>query len=720
MKKVILNIEGMTCTACSLGLEKFLNKQEGIVEASVNLVLATATIKYKDNLSINEIEKYIRQAGFKILGKSEEGKSKNAKSLLILFTILEIVLMYVSMGNMFNLPMLSFLDIHKEPVIYTIFVFFLTVLFIFYGFDIIKNGILNLIKGHPNMDTLVGVGVIVNFLYSCYFAFLMITSGVSYFHNLYFESSATIIFFVKLGRFIESKNKSRAADSIRNLVEITPKKGIVKKNNKEVEVTIDEIKEGDIVVSKAGDKISVDGVIVKGETYVDESFLTGESGPIKKKINSKVLAGSYNYDGYIEYKALSVGKNSSISKIVDLVIDATNSKPNIAKFADHVSAYFVPFIFIVAVVSFIIHLLLGNSFGLAINSLVSVLVVACPCALGLATPLAIVLAISYCSKKGILVKNGNSFELINNINTVVFDKTGTLTEAKIKLIDGIYQRDDLIILQNLELNSNHPLAKGIVETCEFPRVLVTNFKEEAGFGVSAIINKTKYYAGGLNFLIKKKLNNPFLDNKKYLDNLNNSIIFLFTDEKVLAVFFLSDEIKKDSFGVVKTLKEMNKKVVMLTGDNKNIAFSVANKLGIDKVISDVLPKEKLDFIEKNNTNNNIMMVGDGINDSPALKKAAVSISVFKGTDISADASDIVLLRDSLMLIPSLFNISKRTFRIIKENLFLALFYNVSMIPLATGFLPIKLNPMIASLAMTLSSVTVVLNSLRLLKSRKEL
>ena len=716
MKKVILNIEGMTYTACSLGLEKFLNKQKGIIEANVNLVLATATIKYNDNLSLNDIEKYIAKAGFKSLGKNSKGKSIKEKQILFLFTFLEIILMYVSMGSMLGLPIFDFLNIEKSPVIYTIFVFSLTLLFVIYGFDIIKNGIINLIHKMPNMDTLVGIGVIVNFLYSLYFAVLILNGQTHYVHNLYFESSATIIFFVKLGRFIESRNKGRAVDSIKNLVEITPKKGIIKKDGKEFLVTIDEIKEGDIVISKAGDKISVDGIIIKGETYVDETFLTGESKPVKKEVNSKVLAGSYNYDGYIEYIATLVGKNSSISKIVDLVVEATNSKPHIAKFADKVSSYFVPSIFIIAIVTFVIHLLLGNSISLAINSLVSVLVVACPCALGLATPLALVLAISYCSKNGILVKNGNSLEIMNNINMIVFDKTGTLTEAKIKLVDGIYKKEDLTILQNLEMNSNHPLAKGIVEFSKFKKININDFKEEAGFGISGIIDNTRYYAGGLNFLLKKKLSNPFADNDKYLENIDNSIIFLFTDKEVIAVFFLSDEIKEDSFKIVKSLKDLNKSVVMLTGDNKNIASKIAKKLGITNVISDALPKEKMNFIEKNNINNNVMMVGDGINDSPALKKATVSISVFKGTDISADSSDIVLLRDDLTLITTLFNISKRTFRIIKENLFWALFYNICMIPLATGFLPIKLNPMLASLAMTLSSITVVLNSLRLLKT----
>ncbi len=715
MKKVILNIEGMTCTACSLGLEKFLNKQDGIVEANVNLVLATATIKYEDNLSINDIENYIKQAGFKSLGKNEKGKSKREKQLLILFTILEIILMYVSMGNMINLPIISFLDMHKSPVIYTIFILFLTLLFIIYGFDIIKNGILNLIKKHPNMDTLVGIGVIVNFLYSFYFVILIIFGEASYVHNLYFESSATIIFFVKLGRFIENKNKSRAADSIRNLVEITPKKGIVKRNNKEIEVTIDEIKEGDIVISKAGDKISVDGIVVKGNTYVDETFITGESKPVIKEVNSKVLAGSYNYNGYIEYKATSIGKNSSISKIVDLVVDATNSKSNIAKFADTVSSYFVPFIFIVAIITFIIHLTIGNPFSLAINSLVTILVVACPCALGLATPLAIVLAISYCSKNGILIKNGNSFELINRVDTVVFDKTGTLTKGKLKLVDGIYTKENLTILKSLEVNSNHPFAKGIVNDEAFSRLSVSNFKEEAGLGINGTINNIKYYAGGVNYLLKNKLSNPYINDEKYIRNKNNSTIFLFTKEKVVAVFFLNDEIKKDSYKVIESLKRLDLKLVMLTGDNKISASLVANKLGIKNIVSEVLPKEKLSYIGSVNIANNVMMVGDGINDSPALKKAAISISVFKGTDISADSSDIVLLRDDLTLITDLFKISKKTFKIIKENLFWALFYNICMIPLATGFLPVRLNPMIASLAMTLSSITVVLNSLRLIK-----
>ena len=715
MKKVILNVEGMTCSACSLGLEKFLNKQKGIIEARVNLVLANVSIKYQDDLTLDVVENYIKQAGFKSLGKSDFEKGNKNKKLLIIFTVLEIILMYVSMGGMIGLPIFDFLNMTKNPVYYTSFILLLTILFLIYGFDIIKNGFLNLYHKNPNMDTLVGVGVIVNFLYSLYAVMLVYKGNVHAVHSFYFESSATIIYFVKLGRFLENKNKSKASDSIKNLVNITPKRSFIKRNGEIIEVSIDEIKVNDIVVCKSGDRVSVDGVVVKGSAYLDETFLTGESIPLKKEVDSTVLAGSYNYNGYIEYKALSVGKNSSISKIVDLVVEATNSKPNISLFADKISGYFVPFIFIVAVISFIIHLLIGNSFNIAINSLVSVLVVACPCALGLATPLAILLGVFCCSKRGILIKNGNAIEFSNNIKTVVFDKTGTLTKAEIKLIAGIYTKNDLEILQNMEEKSNHPLAKAVTSFSKYKKIKVTNFKEEAGFGIKVSLDKITYYAGGVNYLNKFGLKNPFRENAIYKENKNNSLIFLFTKDEVKAVFFLADEIRNDAVSVLKKLKQLNKEVVMLTGDNEKIATLVAKKLGIKEVISDVLPKDKLKYVKEKNIDSSVMMVGDGINDSPALKEALVSISVFKGCDISADSSDVVLMKDDLNLIIDLFLISKKTFRIIKENLFWALFYNICMIPLATGFFSISLNPMIASLAMTFSSITVVLNSLRLLK-----
>ena len=497
MKKVILNIEGMTCSACSNGLEKFLSKQDGIISVSVNLVMATALIEYDEKLTVKDLNRFVKEAGFKSLGEKKE-KNNNANFvILIVFSILGIILMYISMGQMFNLPIPNILNMVQNPKIYAISLMILSLLFIFYGFDIIKNGFKNIVHKMPNMDSLVGVGVIVNFVYSLWNTVQVFMGNTNLVHHLYFESSAIIILFVKVGRFIDKKNKDKAVDTIKNLVTITPKKGTILKDNKEIEVNINEIEKGDIVVSKPGEKIAVDGTIINGKTHTDESFITGESKPVSKSIGDNVIAGSVNYDGYIKYKAERIGKDSSISNIVTMVVEATNTKAPIARVADKISGYFVPTIFIISLVAFVLNLVLTTDINEAILALVSVLVVACPCALGLATPLAMVVAIGNCSKNGILVKSSEILEATNKIDTIVFDKTGTLTTGKMTIVDGVYSKENLKILKSLEKNSNHPLAKSIYND-EKDIFSVEEFKEEPGLGIKGKINGIQYFAGNYN------------------------------------------------------------------------------------------------------------------------------------------------------------------------------------------------------------------------------
>ena len=714
MKKVILNIEGMTCSACSNGLEKFLSKQDGIISVSVNLVMATALIEYDEKLTVKDLNRFVKEAGFKSLGEKKE-KNNNANFvILIVFSILGIILMYISMGQMFNLPIPNILNIVQNPKIYAISLMLLSLLFIFYGFDIIKNGFKNIVHKMPNMDSLVGVGVIVNFVYSLWNTVQVFMGNTNLVHHLYFESSAIIILFVKVGRFIDKKNKDKAVDTIKNLVTITPKKGTILKDNKEIEVNINEIEKGDIVVSKPGEKIAVDGTIINGKTHTDESFITGESKPVSKSIGDNVIAGSVNYDGYIKYKAERIGKDSSISNIVTMVVEATNTKAPIARVADKISGYFVPTIFIISLVAFVLNLVLTTDINEAILALVSVLVVACPCALGLATPLAMVVAIGNCSKNGILVKSSEILEATNKIDTIVFDKTGTLTTGKMTIVDGVYSKENLKILKSLEKNSNHPLAKSIYND-EKDIFSVEEFKEEPGLGIKGKINGIQYFAGNYKYVEKMQVENKLKVEEEKIISKGESIVYLFNKKETLLIIGLSDTIKKDVVKTVNELKKLDKKIFMLTGDNDKTAKIIAKQVGIENVISNVSPKQKLEKIKELNSNNNCAMVGDGINDSPSLKTATIGISVENGTDISADSSDVILLNENMSNILKLFKIGKNTIRIIKQNLFWALFYNICMIPLATGLFPISLNPMIASLAMTLSSLTVVLNSLRLLK-----
>lgn len=415
MKKINLSIDGMTCSACSNGLEKYLNKQNGILSAVVNLVMANATIQYDEKILDKEkIEEFIKQAGFKSLGEFKEikieNKSKKEKIKFIIFSVLAIILMYISMGHMVNLKTLEVLNPHTNPINYTICLLLLTIAFIIYGYDILKNGYKNLIHKTPNMDTLVSIGVISSFTYSLYSMYMIIKGNHSYTMNLYFESAAIVIYFIKLGRYIDGISKDKTKEAIQKLVKITPNSAVIKVDGKEKQVTIDEIKKQDIVVSKPGERIAVDGEIVLGKANVDESFITGESKWVEKKEKSKVIAGSINYDGYIEYKAERIGKDSTISEIVKLVIEASNTKAPIAKIADTVSSYFVPIVMIIAIISFILYLIIGQNFSVALSTFVTILVVACPCSLGLATPLAIVVSEGLCANNQILVKKSEILE----------------------------------------------------------------------------------------------------------------------------------------------------------------------------------------------------------------------------------------------------------------------------------------------------------------------
>lgn len=442
MKKIILSIDGMTCSACSNGLEKYLNKQNGVYNAVVNLVMANATIEYDEKiLNQEKLDEFVKKAGFKSLGEFKEIKiekqSKKEKIKFIIFTILAILLMYISMGHMINLPIMPFLNPHINTVNYMICLMMLTICFLVYGFDIIKNGYKNLIHKTPNMDTLVGIGSITSFLYSLYNMYFVFMGKTYLVMNLYFESAAIVIYFIKLGRYIDGISKDKTKEAIQKLVEITPDKAIIKVNGVEKEVTLDEIHKGDILISRAGEKIAVDGEIIEGTAHLDESFITGESKPIEKEIGNKVVAGSINFDGYIEYKAERIGKESTVSEIVRLVVEASNTKAPIAKIADKVSGIFVPIVIIIAVIAFFVYLILEQTVSNALITFVTILVVACPCSLGLATPLAMVISEGKCAQKGILIKKSEILENARKVNTIVFDKTGTLTYGKLKISEII-------------------------------------------------------------------------------------------------------------------------------------------------------------------------------------------------------------------------------------------------------------------------------------------
>lgn len=732
MKKIVLNINGMSCSACSSYLEKHLNKHEKINSASVNLVLAQALIEYDESLSLSDLEAYVDESGYKSAGvykEKEDDEKDNAKLGLIIFSVLAVLIMYISMAPIIGMPALAFLDMNEYPVNYTLALFALTIMFLAYGKDILKNGTKTLIKGHPNMNSLVTVGVLSSFIFSIYSSLMILKGNVSHVHNLYYESAAIIVFFVKLGNYIDLKSKKNSSKALKDLVQITPDKAYLKNKDGSIkEITIDDVKVGDILICRPGMKIAVDGKITSGTAHMDEAFITGESVPAKKTIGDKVVAGSINHDAYIEYKAEKIGKDSTISEIVRLVIEASNTKAPIAKMADKISSYFVTFIMLVALATLIIYLLIGKNFNFALIHFVTVLVVACPCALGLATPLAIVISEGRAAKQGILLKSSEILENSHKVDTIVFDKTGTLTHGKLNIAKvynySKYNDEDLLIkVASIENNSSHPIASAFtsyMETSKFEYLNVKNFKNLAGVGLNATIGKDEYYLGNAKVLSKLKINNEYKADEKKLSGSGNSIIYVVENKKIIALIGVKDIIRKDAKEVMDKLKSLGKELIILTGDNKETAKQIADSLGIDKIIAEVMPKDKVKFIDKLKAEGKlVMMVGDGINDAPSLVSASVGVSLSSGTDIANDAADVILMQDKLSSLINLIKVSERTLRIIKQNLFWAFFYNIVMIPIAIGFLrplAIDMNPMIAALAMTISSLTVILNSQRLRKN----
>ena len=576
----------------------------------------------------------------------------------------------------------------------------------------------------PNMDTLVAIGVIASFVYSIYGTVKIIKGQVMYVENLYYESAVIVIFFIKIGKYVENKNKDKTKEALKQLMSITPNHAIIEREGKEETVTLDEIKKGDIVICKPGEKIAVDGEVIEGVTHINESFITGESVPVKREKGSKVIAGSINYEGTIKYKAEKIGKESTVSEIVRLVVEATNTKAPIAKVTDKISGYFVPTIIIIAIIAFIIWLAISKNLATAINIFVTILVVACPCSLGLATPLAIVISSGKASKNGILVKTSEALENAHKIKTICFDKTGTLTKgeltiSKIYNYSNLKEKEIIEIVASIENKSEHPIARAIVEKAREENIeleQISEFQAIAGYGVSAVIKETRYLIGNKKLMVENNIGIPKEDDEEKLVTEGNSILYVAQGNKIMSLIGVKDVIKEESKKVVEDLKNRNIQVIMLTGDNEKTANAIAKQLGIEKVVANVLPNQKAEEIKKLKEQGLVMMCGDGINDSVSLVTADIGVSISSGTDIAMDSAEVVLMNDNLEKIEELIEISKKTIRNIKQNLFWAFFYNICMVPIACGILQpfgITMNPMIAAFAMTISSLTVVLNALRL-------
>ena len=726
MKTVILSIEGMTCSACSSGLEKFLSKQNGIYDANVNLVLATANVTYDENIiDIEKIEKYVSKAGFKSLGKFKDSDlEKNTKRRNIFFvgiTILEIFMLYISISGMIKLPTISFFDKNVNPLNYITICIAFSVIFFIYGFDILKQGYNNLIHKTPNMDTLVMIGTVSSFIYSIYSCYMYLNGNIEYINSLYFESVTTVIYIIKLGRKIEGAGIEKTKEAIKKLVTITPKQATITRKNVEKIVSLDEIKKGDIVICKPGEKVAVDGKIISGKAHLDESFITGESKPVKKNIGDNVIAGSINYDGVISYEACKIGRDSTISQIVKIVVEASNSKPKIARIADNVAGIFSFLLIVIAIIIFIVNIIIGNSFEISITTFVTVLLVACPCGMGLAAPLAIIVSESVCLTNGIIVKRGSILESIKEADDIVFDKTGTLTYGKInveKIFNYSKMPDEelLDIIANIENNSFHPISNAFKAYNKIKRT-ITEYNEISGMGIACKVDDSDYLIGNEKLILKYGIKNEHKENEEMLLNNGSTVIYVVKDKNIISQIGVNDVIRKEAKNVIETLKKNDINSIMLTGDKSKVANIIAKKLNIENVVADMEPNDKINYISNLIKEGRfVIMCGDGINDSPALTKANVGISIKSATDIAKDSSDVILINNDLKSILNLIKISKNTEKTIKQNLFWAFIYNVVMIPIAMGFfrnMGISITPMYASFAMVLSSLCVVLNSLRL-------
>ena len=725
MKQIILSIEGMTCSACSNGLEKYLNKQPGVQRADVNLVLASANIEYDDSkLTVAQIEKFVAQAGFKSLGKfkliNDNNNLKKDRNFLILFLSAALFLCFYSLNLSFNFIKIGGAN---NLFIYISISILLNLLFLFYGKDILISGFKNLWHRMPNMDTLVSLSVLSCFAYSLYSVWQLYQGSTN--NGFYFETVAMIIVLVKLGRYIDRLGKDKTKDAIRKLVEITPYFGIVKVADAEKKVTIDEITPGDLVVSRAGEKVAVDGEIVGGRAHFDESFLTGESQPVLKQVGSKIRAGSLNYDGYVEYRAEKIGRESTVSEIVRLVSAAAASKAPIARLADIASGYFVPLIMGLAIVTFVGHWLTGSNFAASLMTGVCVLAAACPCALGLAAPLALVVAEGKCLEKGILVKKNAVLETARHIGLIIFDKTGTLTYGKPLITDiisyGTQSEQELAqIAGSIEKKSNHPLATAFtlfLHDNNLKTYRISDFKVWNGMGVAAKINDDDYLLGNAKILQLRGLKPLNQTDEIRLQKQGCSIVYLAKNQDVVGLFGVRDTVRREAPEMLDNLHRMQVQTVMLTGDNLKTAQAAATSLRLGQIIADVSPRQKIEAVRHFKTQHKIVaMCGDGINDSPALAESDIGISFSGATDVAMNAADVVLIGSDLRRVTDLMVISRHTVRIIKQNLFWAFFYNLMIIPAAMGLFErfgIVMNPMLSGLAMVLSSTLILLNTLRL-------
>lgn len=745
------NVGGMTCSACSAHVEKAVSKVKGVVKAEVNLLTNSMTVEYDGNIcGRSDIINAVEQGGYTASlprGKSERAEKRESpaeirkkefkamKKRLILSLVFLVPLFYISMGHMMGAPLPHIFHGVENSLTFAFTQFILVIPIILINKHYFVNGFRNLVKGSPNMDTLIALGSGAALFYGIV-AIYRIGYGLGhgdlelaegYMMNLYFESSGTILTLISVGKMLEARAKGRTSSAIEKLLDLAPKTAVVERGGIEMTVSPEEIVQGDIIIVKAGESAAVDGVITEGHGTLDQSAVTGESIGVEKTVGDTVIAASINKSGYFKMRAERVGDNTTLAQIIRLVEDATGSKAPIAKLADKISGIFVPAVISIALISGLIWLICGEGVETALSTAISVLVISCPCALGLATPVAIMAGTGKGAENGILMKSATALEIAHKLNVVVMDKTGTITTGRpavsvIETAEGVSEYHVLTVAASLEKKSEHPLAEAVLQCAEENKVTLLSaedFKAVFGKGVYARVNGKLCCAGNLALMRDNGIDaSHWISRADKLADNGATPLYIAENGSVIGIVGVEDSVKPTAAAAVKELKDMNIEVVMLSGDNKRTAEAVGKRLGIDRVISEVLPQDKERVIRQLQEEGKLTaMVGDGINDAPALARADVGMAIGAGTDIAIDSADIVLMKNSLLDVSGAVKLSRAVIKNIKENLFWAFFYNALCIPLAAGaFVPLfgwHLDPMFGALAMSLSSFCVVMNALRL-------
>ena len=741
-KEINFRIEGMTCVSCARRIEKSISKKDGIENILVNFSNETANIKYNyKTIRASNIKKFIEELGYKVLQESKEDidnytlrKKREVKLIwtkFIISAIFGIPLLYIAMMPMIPsgeklIP--DIINMNINPINYSIIQLLIVIPIIIIGYKFYTIGFISFLKRSPNMDSLIAISTTSAFLFSVYNMFKVLNGDFNFVHSLYFETVGVIIVLILLGKALETVSKGKTSEAIKKLMGIAPKTATILNNGIEEKIDIEEVLENDIIIVKPGEKIPVDGIIIEGEAYVDEALLTGESIPTLKKVGDEIFTASINKNGYIKFKATRVGKDTTLAQIIKVVEDAQNSKAPIAKIADIVSGYFVPIVFAIALIALILWYLYNRDLEFALKIFVSVLVIACPCALGLATPTAIIVGTGKGAENGIFIKSAEALETAYKIDTIIFDKTGTITEGNPKVTDiitiEILENDFLQLVASVENASEHPLADAIVKEAKHRNLEllnIMNFEAIVGKGVRADVLGQHIIIGN------KKLMDDININLENYKNTSNKLseegktpMYVVIDNEFKGIISVADSIKESSKTAIEKIQKMGINVAMITGDNKKTAEVIGKKVNIDNILAEVSPIDKANEIIKfQKQGKKVAMVGDGINDAPALAKADVGIAIGSGADIALESADIVLMKGNLEDVSSAIYLSKKTILNIKQNLFWAFAYNILGIPIACGVLYIfggpLLNPMVGAIAMSLSSVSVLANALRLKK-----